>query len=115
VGYLVIEVRNHGVAAGRALARALAISLVGAVHALLVCLAGLALIAPAYVDVTTAGHRPIVRISSRFAGTDVAGSWHLLSVATAFCLAVGVFSQILWEDRPITAPLAHSTWRSGRS
>jgi hypothetical protein len=34
-------------------------------------------------------------------------------LATAWCLAVGVFSQILWDDRPITAPLAHLSWRSG--
>ena len=28
-------------------------------------------------------------------------------------LAAGVFSQILWDDRPITAPLAHLRWRRG--
>ena len=38
----------------------------------------------------------------------------VLLLATAWCLAVGVFSQILWDDRPITAPLAHLSWRSGR-
>ncbi|MGV2386263.1 MAG UNVERIFIED_CONTAM: hypothetical protein LOD86_13500, partial [Thermobifida fusca] len=31
--------------------------------------------------------------------------------ATAWCLAAGVFSQILWDDRPITAPLTHTRWR----
>jgi hypothetical protein len=36
----------------------------------------------------------------------------LLVLAAAWCLAVGVFSQILWDDRPITAPLAHLSWRN---
>jgi hypothetical protein len=114
LGYLVIEVRNHGAARGRTIARALGVGVVGALHSLLVCLAGLVLIAPAYVDAKAEEHKPLVRIGSRFTGADLAGSWYLLSLAAAFCLAVGVFSQILWEDRPITAPLAHSRWRSGR-
>ena len=33
-------------------------------------------------------------------------------LALGGCLAVGVFSQILWDDRPITAPLAHLSWRN---
>jgi hypothetical protein len=114
LGYLIIEVRNHAVAPGHAIARALAVGIAGTLHSLLVCLAGLVLIAPAYIDAKAEEHKPLLRIGSRFTGADLVGSWQLLSLATAFCLAVGVFSQILWEDRPITAPLAHSSWRSGR-
>jgi hypothetical protein len=56
-------------------------------------------------------------------GQGLSGIWHhpryghaetVLLPATAWCLAVGVLSQILWDDRPITAPLAHLSWRSGR-
>ena len=36
----------------------------------------------------------------------------VLALAAALCMAVGVFSQILWDDRPITAPLAHLSWRN---
>jgi hypothetical protein len=114
LGYLIIEVRNHGAARGATIVRALGVGAAGALHSFLVCLAGLVLIAPAYVDTKTKEHQPIVRISSRFTAADLAGSWYLLSLAASFCLAVGVFSQILWQDRPITAPLAHSRWRSGR-
>ena len=104
--YLVVEVRNHGVA-GRAVPRALAVAGIGAVHALMVSLIGLVAIAPAFV--------PHAR--------GLAGLWDhpryghagvVLLLATAWCLAVGVFSQILWDDRPITAPLAHVSWRSRR-
>jgi hypothetical protein len=38
----------------------------------------------------------------------------VLALASAWCLAVGVFAQILWDDRPITAPLAHLRWRGER-
>ncbi len=102
--YLVVEVRNHGVA-GLAVPRALAVLGVGAVHALMVSLVGLIAIAPAF--------DPHAR--------GLAGMWDhpgyghagmVLLLATAWCLAVGVFSQVLWDDRPITAPLAHVSWRS---
>jgi hypothetical protein len=100
-GYLAVEARNHGVA-GWALLRSLAVAAIGAVHALMVSLIGLVAVAPAF-------------------GAGLGGLWHwpsyahagmVLLLASAWCLAVGVFSQILWDDRPITAPLAHLSWRS---
>src|SRR5579875_1655231 len=104
-GYLLVEARHHGVAGAAAVLRALLVWAVGAVHALMVSLIGLVVVAPAFVgdggqlakDLWSApayGH----------AGT-------VLALATAWCLAAGVFSQILWDDRPITAPLAHLSWR----
>ena len=38
----------------------------------------------------------------------------ILLAATFWCLAAGVFSQILWDDQPITAPLSHRRWRDER-
>ncbi|MBE1533954.1 hypothetical protein [Actinomadura algeriensis] len=108
-GYLVIEVRNHGVAAGRAIARASVVTVIGALHAFLVSLIGLVVIAPAYAERPDNGPR----IADWFASAPHSTSWQLLTLAAALCLAVGVFSQILWEDRPITASLAHTNWRSG--
>jgi hypothetical protein len=104
-GYLLVEARNHGVAWKAALLRALAVAIIGAVHALMVSLIGLVFVAPAFVG----------------SGRGIAALWHApgyghsgmdLALATAWCLAVGVFSQILWDDRPITAPLAHLAWRA---
>jgi hypothetical protein len=103
-GYLLVEARNHGVT-GRALSRAVAVTAIGAAHALMVSLVGLVAVAPTFV----------------LNGKRLAAIWHqpgyghagmVLLLATAWCLAVGVFSQILWDDRPITAPLAHMAWRS---
>ena len=109
-GYLVIEVHNHGVAAVRAVLRAFVVTVIGALHAILVALIGLVLIAPAYAERPDNGPR----IADWFASGDIGRSWHLLILAAACCLTAGVFSQILWEDRPITASLAHVGWRSGR-
>jgi hypothetical protein len=103
-GYLAVEVRNHGVA-GRELTRVLGVAGIGAAHALMVSLLGLVYVAPAFAA----------------NGARLARLWHapgygyagmILLLATAWCLAVGVFSQVLWDDRPITAPLAHLQWRA---
>jgi hypothetical protein len=109
-GYLLVEVRNHGVETGAAILRASAVTCVAALHALLVALVGLVIVAPAYAERPDNGPR----IADWFASDAAGRPWHLLALAAACCLAVGVFSQILWEDRPITASLAHVDWRSGR-
>ena len=107
VGYLLVEARNHGVALVSALLRTLGVALAGMAHALLVSLLGLVAVAPAFI--ADGGHLALVW---RHPGYRHAGL--LLLLAACWCLAVGVFSQILWDDRPITAPLAHLSWRTGR-
>lgn len=102
VGYLIVEARNHGVAAGWAVARALAVAAVGTLHALLISTIGLVAVLPSYSE---DGDRLTEAIGSHPTA--------VLALATAWCLTVGVFSQVLWDDRPITARLAHMTWRSG--
>ncbi|MCD0448607.1 hypothetical protein LO762_05270 [Actinocorallia sp. API 0066] len=109
VGYLLVEARNHGAAPLAAVARALTVTAVGSLHALLVALIGLALVVPAYMESPDAKTRVHHVLDSASAGH----SWHLLFLAASVCLAAGVFSQILWDDRPITAPLAHIHRRTG--
>ncbi|HUZ26622.1 MAG TPA: hypothetical protein VMV07_22960 [Streptosporangiaceae bacterium] len=106
-GYLLVEARNHGVGPGAALLRSALVTLTGAVHALLVSVIGLVAVAPAF-----SSHGRQIAALWRHPGYGHAGM--LLLLSAAWCLAVGVFSQILWDDRPITAPLAHLQWRSGR-
>ena len=103
-GYLVVEARNHGVAPLRAIARAAAVTVTGALHALMVALIGLAVIAPAFVSSGQELH-------DMWAHLTPAHARMILFLATAWCLAFGVFTQILWDDQPITAPLAHIRWR----
>jgi hypothetical protein len=105
LGYLVIEARNHGVGSAAAFVRALLVAAIGAVHALMVSLIGLVVVAPAFVQ-HGAG------LDSLWSKPAYGHAGMVLALAAAWCLAVGVFSQILWDDRPITAPLAHLSWRT---
>jgi hypothetical protein len=104
--YLVAEAGNHGVGSWAALRRSAVVAVAGAAHAFLVCLVGLVLVAPSYAD-SGAG---LTSLWERGGGR----AWSVVALAGAWCLAVGVFSQILWDDRPITAPLAHLQWRRER-
>jgi hypothetical protein len=103
-GYLLIEVRNHGAAPLAAIARALLVTALGAAHAVMVSVIGLVVIAPAFVSDGAALNQLWSHPAYGHAGV-------VLALAAAWCLAIGVFSQILWDDRPITAPLAHLSWR----
>jgi hypothetical protein len=106
VGYLLIEVRNHGVAPWAALRRGLGVAVIGALHAAMVSLIGLVAIAPAFA--LAAG-----QLGELWKHPGYGHAGLLLALAAAWSLAVGVFSQILWDDRPITAALAHLSWRRG--
>lgn len=106
-GYLLVEARNHGAAPWAALRRAATVALAGVAHAVMVAVIGLVVVAPAFVS--SAG-----KIAALWHSPDYRHTGLMLALAAAWCLAVGVFSQILWEDRPITAALAHLSWRRGR-
>lgn len=107
-GYLVIEARNHGVAPGRALGRAAAVAGLGACHTALIVIIGLVALAPAL------GAKDVALAALWRREPTYGHVGYALLLGMAWCLAVGVFSQILWEDRPITASLAHLSWRSER-
>ena len=101
--YLLTNARNTGVGTCAALLRAFLVWCIASAHALLIALLGLAWIVPVFSE---NGH--IFR-----------NAWPLypdaalvaLLQAGAWCLVAGVFSQILWDDRPLTAPLTHTHWR----
>ncbi|WP_152522982.1 hypothetical protein [Nocardiopsis potens] len=121
-------------AAGRILGRALVVALTGAAHAFLIALLGMAVIAPAFSEdgdrlriAWTTGEEAASAPGQETAPSENPSGgqngepprtpgepWAILAAATAWCLAAGVFSQILWDDQPITAPLAHRRWRSER-
>lgn len=133
-GYLLIEARNHGVGpvgrlskeprtagedtrlldrAGRwawlvAPGRALIITVIGLAHSFLTAVIGMTVLAPAFTETGTV----LAQVWVTDGPTAEAGT--ILLMSTAWCLATGVFSQILWDDRPITAPLAHLRWRNER-
>lgn len=111
--YLYIEAIGHGVRGRRLARRPPLIGLFGFIHGLLVSLVGLRFLLPVFA----AGPARGPALSCWYA----AGSCHgmalpvpaLLALAAAWSLAAGVFLQIIWDDQPVTAPLAHVTWRRG--
>ncbi|MFF7358475.1 hypothetical protein ACFZA1_38490 [Streptomyces filipinensis] len=112
-GYLVVEVRNHGAGRGPALLRGAGVFAVGTVHAFLLSLIVLVGIAGTYTQARPDGTGPHTPSLHGLWHHTTGAAWQTLALATAWSLAVGVFSQILWDDRPITASLAHLTWRDG--
>ncbi len=99
--YLLIEVRNHGVACKPSLTRSGVVLVVGLGYSTVISTIGLMGLAPAIIDFGSQGY------------ILATGGWArglCLATATALNLTFGVFSQILWDDKSITAPLAHSTW-----
>lgn len=111
VGYLAVEAGNHG--ARRVVLRAIGSGLFGLVQSAMVSLIGLRYLFPVFVFSSTGESAPL---SCWWAGCtgDVLPPWLLLFTATTWSFVVGVFLQITWNDQPITAPLAHVSWRRGR-
>ncbi|MET9710333.1 hypothetical protein ACFW3Z_09145 [Nocardiopsis alba] len=116
-GYLLIEARNHntGMISDRGwtpfvlAVRALSVTITGLVHSLFVAVVGM-------ITLTTVFGEDNNLLREVWAGTsdlNVSPS-AILTAATFWCLAAGVFSQILWDDQPITAPLSHRRWRDER-
>lgn len=83
------------------------VTAIGLAHAALISLIGLVLIAPAYVEDGR-------KVHTLWTTTHDKRHWAVLVLATAWCFTAGIFSQILWDDWPITAPLAHLRWQCGR-
>lgn len=111
-GYLVLEARTHGVAVGNASLRALLVLAFASGHSYAVATLGLNLVGPVFIDgAVQLGADDVTSLGERL--HDPTQYWQLLLLATCWCIAVGVFSQILWDDRPITAPLAHMRWMKG--
>ena len=93
--YLMVEARNHGVALWPSVRRGLATGLIGLVHGLVLSAAAVAAALPALSNYPPVGLR----------GAAIA---QVLLAAGG--LTLGVFLQVLWEDRPVTYPLAHMEW-----
>ncbi|HEX6076905.1 MAG TPA: hypothetical protein VFZ32_16805 [Micromonosporaceae bacterium] len=107
-GYLLLEATNHGVRGGALATRVTAVAGIGLAHAALVSAVALTWVVPALAE-DGAG------VSAWATGSpDVLPGWLVLTVAMTWSFAAGVVTQILWDDQPLTAPLAHVTWRTGR-
>lgn len=116
-GYLLIEARNHntGMISDRGwtpfvlAVRALSVTITGLVHSLFVAVVGMITLTTVFGE----DNNLLREVWAGTSGLSVSPS-AILAAATFWCLAAGVFSQILWDDQPITAPLSHRRWRDER-
>lgn len=101
--YLMVTARNNGLPRRTTLLRSSGVWGIGACHALLVSVIGLNWMVPYFSEEGS--------FLLSCWNDAPQGSFINIAQATAWCLAAGVFSQMLWDDRPITAPLSHTRWR----
>lgn len=105
LGYLVFEARNHGVDRRSALRRGVAVWTVGAGYAMAVSAVAVGVVASNFIDPTKL-EAALATWSQRLAA---------VVMTAAFALSGGVLLQLLWDEHPVTAPLARIWWRSDTS
>ncbi|MFE9243640.1 hypothetical protein [Nocardiopsis sp. NPDC006938] len=115
------EVEREGRSTSRTMAaRAALVLAIGLVHSFLVALLGLGVVAPVFSQegeqlamiLQNPGTSVVLDPPATGSEDSVPCPLAILLAATVWCLAAGVFSQILWDDQPVTAPLGHRRWRS---
>lgn len=127
VGYVALEARLHGTQRLRAVGRGLLVTIVGALHAAVLSIAVLGFVAPAVgergecldgwwrsdpwqplpVRAEAPANAPpdadsCAKALRTYNGGAPAG---VLLLMTGWSFAIGLAAQILWDDRPVTAPL----------
>lgn len=135
VGYVLAEARGHGVTGKEAFRRMISVVLIVFLYALLVTLIVFGVIFPLFAEnaaVEPPASQTFTEISVVFpllienavlkppapqTFMEFVSSlfwWQrllMLILAASFISVVGLFSQVLWDEKAITAPLAHTSWR----
>jgi hypothetical protein len=111
--YLCIEAAGHGVQGRRLAGRVLLVSAFGLVHGVLVGLIGLRFLLPIFAASPPGGPALSCWYMPGACHGQALPVLVLLALAAAWSLAAGVFLQIVWDDQPVTAPLAHVSWHQG--
>jgi hypothetical protein len=119
LGYLVYESRAHGSRGRRALLRGAGLLLVGATYAFCISVAVLGFVAPALAERGECldGWWTVGPFEARMPGTECVRKLDLgpgtqlpaaagvLTLMAGWSLGVGLAAQVLWDDRPVSAPL----------
>jgi hypothetical protein len=115
LGYLAIEAGNHGTRGWALVRRVATVGTIGFGHAAAASVIGLRFVLPAFAATAEAPGVPesIACWWSTHGCGPALDPWLLVLAATSWSFVSGVFLQILWDNQPITAPLAHVAWRKG--
>jgi hypothetical protein len=85
----------------------------GYLHALMVSIVGLRFLLPAFAPhAATVPIRISCWMQASGCGSAALPAWLIVLAATSWSFAASVFLQIIWDDQPVTAPLAHVSWHS---
>ena len=109
-GYLYIEAASQDVRGRDRLWRPLAVAGSGYLHAVLISVIGLRFLLPAFAEHPVSGPSLSCWWQQSGCGQNALPSWLLVLAAASWSFAAAVFLQIIWDDQPVTAPLAHASW-----
>jgi hypothetical protein len=90
--------------------RPLAVAGFGYLHALMVSVIGLRFLLPEFAPRPVSGPQLSCWWQASGCGAAALPSWLLVLTAASWGFAAAVFLQIIWDDQPVTAPLAHVSW-----
>jgi hypothetical protein len=113
IGYLYMQAGNQDVRGVRRLWRPAVVAASGFLHAAMVTVIGLRYVLPEFAPRPAQAPDLSCWWHAAGCGPDALHPWLLIFVAAAWSFAAGVFLQIIWDDQPVTAPLAHVSWRRG--
>ena len=109
-GYLYFEAASQDVRGWSRAWRPLLVAVFGYLHAIMVAVIGLRLLLPEFAPRTTSGPQLSCWWQAPGCGPDALPSWLIVLAAASWSFAAAVFLQIIWDDQPVTAPLAHASW-----
>lgn len=114
LGYLFFEAGNQDVRGfGSRAWRSLLVGAFGYLHALMVSVIGLRFLLPAFAaHASVAPARISCWVQASGCGPAALPAWLIVLAAASWSFAAAVFLQIIWDDQPVTAPLAHVSWHS---
>ena len=100
-GYLVVEARAHGTDPAPAVGRAFVVWFIGFVHAVILATISVAVLAPIFTEEWP--WTPYLLELNDATGFTL--PWRTMLLLALASLSLGIFLQVLWEDRPVTYPL----------
>jgi len=110
LGYLYFEAGSQDVRARGRYWRPPVVAMCGYLHAVLVTVIGLRFVLPEFAQRSATGPQLSCWWQTSGCGPAALPSWLLVLAAASWSFAAAVFLQIIWDDQPVTAPLAHASW-----
>ncbi len=114
LGYLYFEAGGQDVRGPRRAWRPPLVAAFGYLHAVMVSVIGLRFLLPEFAPRPLSAPRQLsCWWQAPGCGPDALPGWLIVLAAASWSFAAAVFLQIIWDDQPVTAPIAHVSWHRG--